>query len=80
MRSVMVEFYVRSAGDPKLVYPAGSTYLGDRDPEYTRAALLSCRVCGRQTADLLGLRQPATGWPEVLFVVCDGGKHRVDEP
>jgi hypothetical protein len=80
LRSVIVEFYVRSAVDPKAVYPLGSTYLGDRDQEYARTKFLSCRVCGRQTADLLALRQPATGWPDVLFVVCDQGKHRVDEP
>jgi len=75
----MVEFYVRAAGDSKTVYPLGSTYLGDKDREYARTSFLSCRVCRQPTTDLPAFQRPPAGWPDVLFVVCDQGRHRVEQ-
>jgi hypothetical protein len=74
-----VELYVRSAQDPKSAYPLATTYLAESQKEYS-TQFLSCPCCGNPTADLGAIRQPADGWPDVLFLICDFGFHRLDAP
>jgi hypothetical protein len=72
-----VEVYVRSAQHPRTVRPLTSTYLGDKDREYSIKSL-SCPSCGHPFADLATIRQHAGGWPDVLSVICDLGFHRLE--
>jgi hypothetical protein len=74
-----VELYVRSAQDPKTAHPLATTYLGEKNKAYS-TEFLSCPCCEHFIADLGSIRQPAGGWPDVLFLICDLGFHRVDEP
>jgi hypothetical protein len=74
-----VEFYVRSASDPPKAYALGSSHIDGGDQEHSWAGTLTCRICDRVMIDLPPIEQPKAGWPDVVVLICDDGRHSVDE-
>ncbi len=74
-----VEFYIRSAAEPRKAYALGSSHIEGSDLEHSWAGTLTCRICDRVMIDLPPIDQPEAGWPDVMVLTCDEGRHGVDE-
>jgi hypothetical protein len=73
-----VEFYVRTAKEAPKGFALGSSHMSGSDRESSWAGTLTCRICDRVMIDLPPIEQPPAGWPDVIVLVCDDGRHKVD--